>query len=938
MTLSQLGWRAPLHAVALALALMTFCAATPRPARADTLTAYVAKSGAVTIQQGESEKTLASVRPGLFETTWQMRGVSTGPDGPVIRASNAGATVTVTPKVTARGNTLTLEYVMTPDKDVSVNSVHVSVNTPATAFVGGNAHVGNGSEMTGVTVPPSAKESRLAGSDGGVAILEKGAARIEAKVSSGQPVLVQDGRYFGGSDLELRFGNQTERVWKAGATEKFVLTVTLPDAVTVVEEKPITLTAGADWIPLELKLDVQPGSALDFSPFFADAPAGKHGRVIVRPDGHFGFEKKDAPVRFYGVNLCFSANYVEKDEADRLADRLARVGYNTVRIHHYEGDLIDREAPNSYTLRKDNLDRLDYLLAAFKKRGIYVKTDLYVSRPVTPAEMGLDQGGMDEFKAAVLVSKPAMDNWKAFTRALLEHVNPYTGLAYKDDPALAFLCVINEPNLTNHFGRFQGKLRALFDAEWKAWLKARYRTDNAVKSAWGVPDASLMAELPRSIEKNKRGRDVAAFLTHLHRRGYAEMKAFLRDEVKCAALLTDLNGWSEDPAFMAARTDLDWVDNHFYWDHPNFLERSWSLPSEGGSGGRGAVETPGAGPNFIAMTRLFGKPFSVSEYNYSVPNRYRAEGGLIMGAASALQDWDAVWRFAYSHSRENMFKPAPLGYFDMATDPAGQAGERAALMLFLRGDLKPAPSAVALVRRAEDLTVKPVENPAGGFNDLTLVTRVGTRVTSAGATPVAGSQKEIRLTDGDGAAALAALQKAGSVPTTNRTDVHTTVRQSETNELFVDGEAGILRIETARTVGGVAPSGGTVLAGPLTAKIANTRAAVWASSLDDKPVAQSARLLLVHLTDVQNSDMRYGAPDRRVLEAWGNLPHLARRGAATVTLAVANPGAKKAWRLDTSGARVAELPVKVEGGRLVLDLATAAPDGKAVLYYEVAEK
>ena len=36
-----------------------------------------------------------------------------------------------------------------------------------------------------------------------------------------------------------------------------------------------------------------------------------------------------------------------------------------------------------------SLDRLDYLLAACGKRGIYVTTDLYVSRPVGAEQVGM---------------------------------------------------------------------------------------------------------------------------------------------------------------------------------------------------------------------------------------------------------------------------------------------------------------------------------------------------------------------------------------------------------------------------------------------------------------------------------------------------------------------------------------------------------------------
>ncbi len=52
----------------------------------------------------------------------------------------------------------------------------------------------------------------------------------------------------------------------------------------------VVVTAGEDWIPLKPDLEIEPGSALDFSALgFVDAPAGKHGRVIARPDGQFAF-------------------------------------------------------------------------------------------------------------------------------------------------------------------------------------------------------------------------------------------------------------------------------------------------------------------------------------------------------------------------------------------------------------------------------------------------------------------------------------------------------------------------------------------------------------------------------------------------------------------------------------------------------------------------
>src|SRR5580765_5618609 len=55
-------------------------------------------------------------------------------------------------------------------------------------------------------------------------------------------------------------------------------------------QTPIVINAGAEWIPLIPELEIEAGSALDFSQMgFTDAPAGKHGRVIARSDGQFAF-------------------------------------------------------------------------------------------------------------------------------------------------------------------------------------------------------------------------------------------------------------------------------------------------------------------------------------------------------------------------------------------------------------------------------------------------------------------------------------------------------------------------------------------------------------------------------------------------------------------------------------------------------------------------
>jgi hypothetical protein len=82
------------------------------------------------------------------------------------------------------------------------------------------------------------------------------------------------------------------------------------------------LAAGPYWAPLKTELDIQPGSALDFSRLkLSDGPGGKQGRVVARLDGQFAFaQSRQIARRFCGVNLCFGAQYLPHAEADLLAD------------------------------------------------------------------------------------------------------------------------------------------------------------------------------------------------------------------------------------------------------------------------------------------------------------------------------------------------------------------------------------------------------------------------------------------------------------------------------------------------------------------------------------------------------------------------------------------------------------------------------------------
>ena len=454
-------------------------------------------------------------------------------------------------------------------------------------------------------------------------------------------VFFQDYKVLNGGGVTLRvLAEQKELL--PGQPVEWNLTLGAPHALSLRTVKPIAVTAQErEWIPCGTGGRTRQGSALDFTRIVdAAAPAGKHGRVVVR-NGHFEFADLPGKAqRFYGVNLCFGANYSQTLESAReFAAELVRRGYNSVRLHHHDGMLVenstDSTVPNPTRLRE-----LDALVAACIEKGLYVTTDLYVSRPVPWKEIGVDKPGcvsMPDYKMLVRENEAAFSNLCAFAQNWLTHTNAFTGRCWADEPGLAWISLVNE-NCPDNF---------------KPTLNAKKRSEH----------------------------------NELEARFYSRMVAFLREKVGCKQLFTDMNGWTMCEKY-PSREAFDYVDMHFYVDHPRFLERSWVPPSRCDNRmpfANGRIE----GAHKAGLCRLAGKPFTVTEWNFAAPGIYRGLGGIATGAWAAREGWDGLWRFAWSHSVEGVRNPCgqPVRYFDMSGDPLLLASERAIICLFLRGDL-----------------------------------------------------------------------------------------------------------------------------------------------------------------------------------------------------------------------------------------------------------
>ena len=917
--------------------------------------------GRITLNR--SRRQAFTITPGLYSDGW--RGANVTPDKEPasqegvsrgrIRVSDQASVVSLL-QTKATAGTIELHYVLTPEADVKLNSLHVSLGLPE-GFLRGATYTIEGATKE---VPAARGETHLHAGDAvpSVRFSWPDGDWLEIEILSRTAVLFQDSRQWGTS-FDLRIGPQMSpaQVVPADKPLEIALRIKAKDGIGLEFDRPVTIMAGDDWVPLAVELDIEAGSALDFSGFGQlDAPAGKHGWLQTTPEGTFAFaDDPTASKRFYGVNFCFTAHYIEHAEADRVAERLMRLGYNTVRFHHHESRLIDGKNGCSTNLNPKSLDQLDYLFAALKKRGIYVTTDCYVSRPVYASEIWPGTEGrleMNEFKMLVAVNDKAFENWKTFVRNLMTHRNPYTKLRYADDPALAWLSMINEANFGNFIRGLSDRARPDWERAWGAWLKARHGSAEAIAKAWGEEFQGDLAKPTAALAKsftddNRQSRDFAVFLAETERDMFLRMKAFLRNEIGTKAMLTNMNGWTNTPQSQLARAEYDYVDDHFYVDHPQFLEKSWRLPSRCPNTSPVLAGAPGG--RHTAFTRLFGKPFTISEYNYSGPGRFRGVGGILTGCMAAVQDWSVIWRFAYSHNRQNLLKPGKAGYFDMASDPLSQAAERASMCLFLRGDLEPAPRAAAVTFNPATLTAG--DSRQGrlppGWDELTPTIQVGTFLGDRNAKPgtdivlpasaAAPANADIVLRkpyEGNrGDLIVNQLRERGWLDKQNVTDLGAKRGQSANNQFLMDGERDMMVLDTARTAGGYASPGQTIKTQAAEFTIGGTSATVWVSSLDNTSIGASQRLLLTHLTDLQNTEVRYAERGRQTLLAWGKLPHLVATGSARVVLRRDTPKLPKAYVLATSGRRLGSLPVtRGEKGTLVLDITTKGENGAQLLY------
>lgn len=727
-----------------------------------------------------------------------------------------------------------------------------------------------------------------------------------------------------------------------------------------------TVVANEEWRPLPLPETphVIPRSALDLSQVFDHAEAGTYGRVIVNKDGHFAFEKRpDVPVRFtsavYANGLLYGHQGEQcqlrtKRQSEELAMELRRLGYNMVRFHYIDSSLL-RGSTRDYSFNPVGLDRFDYFVFCLKRQGIYVNVDFMASRIgwAHGYSWSAAEGDMRRFKTDIYFNPEVRKNWETGVKTFLEHVNPYTGLAYKDDPVLAVAVNYNE----QEFG-WGSPTISQGQGEWIAFLKKRYKTIEGLRAAWGkelvpasITDFSKLPVLTvaQTQENTPRGVDLGRFIEMKDH----EMAVWYETTARKLGFKgpTGTHTMSHLLRSIVSRRANSMIALNNYYAHPF----SNAMPVESGIA-RGAKLITG----FIGV-REWGKPMLSTEMGHAFWNPYRFEQGLVVGGYAAFQGLDGISPFGGSvYIERNVM---PIGTFQIRHDAILKSQEFLSAFLYRRGDVKRADKSLRVQVDPEGVFATKMHLDTINSDQLllSLVTGFGYDVdkrvkprrneaviSAAGGSSVVirpvgvgGYTESVQAKEGifDLKDAYRQLKAVGLIPADNTSKVEAGRFVSCTGELVMDMKAHFMSVNTPRFQGACGESGLSVALRDFRIEGTSIPCNVSLVTLEnDKTLADSRRMVLVIATNLLNTDMTFEDSSMKTMISLGKPPHLLRTGRFRGSLRNANAGSLKLYALGLNGARLAELPLKRRADVVQFDIDTAKiPFGPSIYFELVAE-
>ena len=470
------------------------------------------------------------------------------------------------------------------------------------------------------------------------------------------------------------------------------------------DEMPVN--APDAWFPFRAN-DLDPENSLLDRSDLVEAPAGERG--MLRREGS-GYAFADGtPFKAWGVG---AAPPKDPELMPQQARFLRSYGVNMIRAHTVAGILgpLQTNDAGQRDFDADKLDHLDRWFAALKAQGIYSTWSIFWKQTISEAD-GYDpvlyaelcsvgdygcDGTIDNENApaekqtygVVNIAPGIQDIRWDYLRRLMTHTNPYTGLTYAEDPALAVLEVQNEDTIFFHTPLNElantnawPEHSRLFRQGFAQWVRDQYADETSWRAAWGdgiqngdAYDADelaiygawqMHAEDPYfgqgaegqqfyNRERRRRMGDFQRYCADVQRTYWTTWKTRLSELGYQGVLMGTAwkaGGPSARAATIYADDALDAIDRHSYYGGSaldwrivhdavkNHSHMDISLWRRTGEADRSLF--------LKGFEQVEDKPFALTEWAQRTPNQWRAEAApLFAFYGMGLHDWDASYNFA----------------------------------------------------------------------------------------------------------------------------------------------------------------------------------------------------------------------------------------------------------------------------------------------------
>lgn len=685
--------------------------------------------------------------------------------------------------------------------------------------------------------------------------------------------------------------------------------------------------APAGWFPFEPDPDPFAASPIDLRSL-NEKTAGENGFIRVR-GGQFVGGGTGRPVRFWAVNAGPGIARMDNASLDHLARFLAKRGVNMVRYH---GAIYEGSGPNFGKIDPGMVDRVQYLVAAMKRQGIYTTLSIYFPLWVRLDEKQGWAGYTDRIPFSLLFFSPEFQKiYRGWWRALLAPKNPYTGAPLSRDPAVAALEMVNEDSYFfwtfTPYENVPAPQMAVLEKQFGDWLTKKYGSVGQALAGWGggpvrgddaaAGRAGFMPLWEIFNKRDRRAQDTAAFLTESQRRFFQTTRAYLKRDLGCGGMVYGSNWVTASAPILGpldkyANTAGDFLDRHGYFGGPHEGERaSYSISAGDRYDDRSALlftatgkdARPGDHDFDLPIFDLFYNhlPSTITEINWPLPNRYRADLPLLAAAYGALQGSNGLFFFALStpgwqnvlDSKFGIQSPAVIGQFP------------ATALLYRKGLVAAAPEVVTVDLNLGDLralkgvpvtapqnldALRAADIPAGG---------------SAGAKNDRGLDPRAFLV---GRVAMNFTEKPGrsrSADLSRRIDDGKRIVRSATGQLVWDYGAGRVTVNAPQAQG---VTGFLRKEGPYKSRDAVIDAkmeygTVLLVALDNRPLAASGKILLQVMSEEQNYGWSAPGSGLRAIRSTGGPPIVVRRFAGAVSLRRPDAARLRVTPLDFNGYR-----------------------------------